>query len=71
MIQGEACYMIRELLREGVSVSEVARRTGRDRRTIRKIRDVPHHPTPQERRKRGSKLDPHEPYSRQRWQSAG
>ena len=30
MIQGEAWYMIRELLREGVSVSEIARRTGRD-----------------------------------------
>ena len=33
MIQGEAWYMIRELLREGLSVSEIARRTGCDRKT--------------------------------------
>ena len=38
MIQGEAWYMIRELLREGLSVSEIARRSGRDRKTIRKVR---------------------------------
>src|SRR2546425_1847883 len=66
MIQGEAWYMIRELLREGVSVSEIARRTGHDRKTIRKIRATAGHPTPQERRKRGSKLDPYKPYLRQR-----
>ena len=66
MIQGEGWYMIRELLREGLSVSEIARQTGRDRKTIRKVRDAPGHPGPQERRKRGSKLDPYEPYLRQR-----
>ena len=66
MIQGEAWYMIRELLREGLSVSEIARQTGRDRKTIRKVRDAPGHPGPQERRKRGSKLDHNEPYLRQR-----
>ncbi|MFQ5875052.1 MAG: IS21 family transposase, partial [Dehalococcoidia bacterium] len=66
MIQGEAWYMIRELLRQGLSLSEIARRTGHDRKTIRKIRDDPIHPTPQERRKRGSKLDPYKPYLRQR-----
>src|SRR3990172_8769009 len=66
MIQGEAWYMIRELLREGLSVSEIARQTGRDRKTIRKVRDAPGHPGPQERGKRGSKLDPYEPYLRQR-----
>jgi transposase len=66
MIQGEGWYMIRELLREGLSVSEVARRTGYDRKTIRKIRDAPGHPAPQERRKRGSKLDPYKPHLRQR-----
>lgn len=30
MIQGEGWYMIRELLREGLSVSEIARQIGRD-----------------------------------------
>jgi transposase len=66
MIQGEAWYMIRELLRQGLSVSEIARRSGYDRKTIRKIRDAAGHPQPQERRKRGSKLDPYKPYLRRR-----
>jgi transposase len=66
MIQGEAWYMIRELLRRGLPLSEIARRTGHDRRTVRKIRDEPGHPVPQVRRKRGSKLDPYKPYLRQR-----
>lgn len=66
MIQREGWYMIRELLREGLAISEIARRIGHDRKTIRKIRDAPGHPTAQERRKRGSKLDPYTPYLRQR-----
>src|SRR5437667_4180643 len=66
MIQGEAWYMIRQLLREGVSVSEIARRTGCDRKTIRKIREAASHPARQERRKRASKLDPYKPYLRRR-----
>lgn len=66
MIQGEAWYMIRQLLREGVSVSEIARRTGHDRKTIRKIRDAPGHPAGQERPKKGSKLDPYKPYLKRR-----
>lgn len=66
MIQGEGWYMIRELLREGLSVSAIARQAGRDRKTIRKIRDAPGHPPPQVRRKRGSKLDPYKPYLRER-----
>jgi transposase len=66
MIQGEAWYMIRELLRQGLSISEIARRTGHDRKTIRKIRNDPSHPTLQERRKQGSKLDPYKAYVRQR-----
>jgi DNA-binding CsgD family transcriptional regulator len=36
--------MIRELLREGLSISEIARQAGGDRKTIRKIRDAPGHP---------------------------
>lgn len=53
-----------------MSISEIARRTGHDRKTIRKIRDDPQHLTPQERRKRGSKLDPYKPYLR-RWAAMG
>ena len=66
MIQGEAWYMIRELLRQRLSMSEIARRTGYDRKTVRKVRDDPGYPTPRERFKRGSKLDPYKPYLRQR-----
>jgi len=66
MIQGEGWYMIRELLRQGLAVSEIARRTGHDRKTIRKMRDAPGHPALEIRRKRGSKLDPYKLYLRQR-----
>lgn len=66
MIRGEAWYMVRELLRDGVSVSEIARRTGLDRKTIRRIRDAEGHPIPQGRRWRPQILDPYAPYLRQR-----
>ena len=37
MLDLEERFMIRDLHRKGVSISEIARRTGRDRKTIRKI----------------------------------
>jgi transposase len=58
--------MIRELLRQGLSVSAVARQTGHDRKTIRKLRDAPQHPPPQTRGPRPRLLDPYAPYLRQR-----
>jgi transposase len=66
MIRGEAWYMIRELLRDGVSVSEIARRTGVDRKTIRRIRAQSGHPVPRSRPPRPRLLDPFAPYLRQR-----
>ncbi len=66
MIRGEAWYMIRELLRDGVSVSEIARRTGVDRKTIRRIRSQSGHPVPRRRPPRSRLLDPFAPYLRQR-----
>ena len=65
MLQGEAWYMVRDLLRLGVSVSEVARRTGYDRKTIRKLRDRPVHPPPLQRQ-RSRILDPYTGYLRER-----
>src|SRR5689334_4336444 len=65
MLRGEAWYMVRDLLRAGVSVSEIARRTGYDRKTIRKLRDQPAHPPPL-RRQRPKQLDPYAPYLEQR-----
>lgn len=66
MIRGEAWYMIRELLRDGVSVSEIARRTGADRKTIRRIRAQGGHPVPRPRPPRPQLIDPFGPYLRQR-----
>lgn len=66
MVQGEEWYMIRELLRQGLSISETARRTGHDRKTVAKVRDALSHPRPQVRRRRGSKLDPYKPYLEER-----
>ncbi|MFN8559744.1 MAG: IS21 family transposase, partial [Dehalococcoidia bacterium] len=66
MLRGEAWYMVRELLRTGVAISEIARRTGYDRKTIRRIRDQPGPPLPQGRAPRPSVLDPYAPYLRQR-----
>jgi transposase len=66
MIRGEAWYMVRELLRDGVSISEIARRTGYDRKTVRRIRDREGHPGVSRRRPRGSILDLYAPYLRRR-----
>ena len=41
MLALEERFMIRELYRTGVSISEIARRTGRDRKTIRQIATAP------------------------------
>jgi len=37
MLALEERFMIREMYRKGVSISEIARRIGRDRKTIRQI----------------------------------
>lgn len=66
MIHGEVWYMIRELLRQGVSISAVARQTGHDRKTVRKLRDASQHPPPQARGHRERLLDPYASYLRER-----
>src|SRR5579871_6563200 len=66
MLRGEKWYMIRDLLRDGVAISEIARRTGCDRKTIRKLRDQPAHPMPARRRPRPGLLDPYKSYLEQR-----
>ena len=37
MLTVEERFMIKEMYRKGVSISEIARRTGRDRKTIRQL----------------------------------
>ena len=51
--------MIRELYRKGVSISEIARQTGHDRKTIRKIVNGPLIPKKKERKQRERKIDPY------------
>src|ERR1700730_16684501 len=55
--------MIRELYRKGVSVSEIARRTGRDRKTIRQVVNAPDLLPPKPPRQvKACKIDPYAPY---------
>ena len=41
MLTVEERFMIKEIYRKGVSISEKARRTGRDRKTIRQVVTAP------------------------------
>lgn len=62
MLDVEERFVIRDLHRKGVSVSEIARRTGHDRKTIRKaIRELLQSERAP-RRQRSRKIDPYVPY---------
>lgn len=66
MLNVESRFMIKDLYRNGVTISEIARRTGHDRKTIRMIVLGPVNPLPQKRRARPSKLDAFKPYLERR-----
>jgi transposase len=70
MVNLEERYMIRDMHRKGISISEIARQTGRDRKTIRKIIQAGSKPDGDKpvrrRRKKGVKLAPFEGYLKQR-----
>ena len=38
MVRVEERFMVRDMHRQGVTVSEIARRTGYDRKTVRELR---------------------------------
>ena len=59
MLNVERRHVIRDLHRRGWSISAIARRTGHDRRTIRKVIAEPLLRTPKERKARPRKLDPY------------
>jgi transposase len=61
--------MIRELSRRGFSITEIARRVGCDRKTVRKYLMHPDQPRYTARPPRASKLDPFKPYLQQRLES--
>lgn len=65
MLCVEERFMIKEWHRKGVSISEIARRTGRDRKTIRKALGAPLD-VRQSRGPRQRKLDPYVAYLQQR-----
>lgn len=58
MLRVEDRFVIHELHKKGVSISEIARATGRDRKTVRSVIAGPLVPEPKERKRRTRKLDP-------------
>jgi len=66
MLRLEEFMDIQKLYQDGVSVAEIARRTGRDRKTVRKYLAQP--PRPYERRPSGWKIDGYRAYLRERWE---
>jgi transposase len=66
MLDIEERFMLKELYRKGVSISEIARQTGRDRKTIRKLVNAPLLAAPKPRQPKPCKIDPYVPYLEQR-----
>ena len=58
----EEFLMLRDLFNKELSISEIARRTGHSRGTVRKYLRSQVPPTPQERSKKPSKLDGYREY---------
>ena len=66
MLRVEDRFMIKDMHRRGMTISDIARITGHDRKTIRAIVNGPVNPPPKKRKKRASKLDPFVPYLEKR-----
>ena len=66
MIQGDEWFMIRQLFREGLTISEIARRTGRDRKTVRRVINSEGQPAYKPRPVVASKLEPYKDYVKER-----
>ena len=62
MVKVEDRFMIKELRRRGLAISEIARITDHDRKTIRAILKGPVSPPLQKRKPRAKKLEPYVPY---------
>ena len=54
--------MLRDLFNEGLSISEIARQTGHDRKTIRKYINIETPPLRKDRPEKPGKLDPFKDY---------
>ncbi|HKC73220.1 MAG TPA: IS21 family transposase [Chloroflexota bacterium] len=66
MLTVEEHFVIKDLYRRGVSISEIARRTGHDRKTIRQRLTAPLLAEQAPRAPRACKIDPYVPYLEQR-----
>jgi len=62
----EGFLVIRDLINQGLNKSEIARRTGYDRKTVRKYASAKTVPKPKPRAPKPSKLDPHKEYIQNR-----
>jgi transposase len=59
-------FMIKEMYERGMSISDIARELGIDRKTVRKYIHSPNPPSKSKRKQRKSKLDPFKPYLQKR-----
>lgn len=66
MLTLEQRFMIKDLYRQGISISEIARQTGHDRKTVRSAVQAPLRATPKLRVPKARKLDPYVPYLQER-----
>jgi len=66
MLKVEDRFMIRDLDRKGVSISDIARITGHDRKTIRAALKGQVNPPPKKRKAKAGKLQPFVPYIEKR-----
>ena len=66
MLNVESRFMIKDLHRKGVTISEIARRTGYDRKTIRAVVKGPVSAVSQKRKAKASKLERFVPHLKQR-----
>jgi transposase len=62
MLTVEEWIEMRYLYMKGLSISEIAKKTGRDRKTVRKYVLKKDPPESMKRKPRPSKLDPYKPY---------
>jgi transposase len=62
MLTGERFHMLRDLFDDGLSISEIARQTGHDRKTIRKYLNSEIPPMRKKKSRNPGKIDPYKEY---------
>jgi transposase len=66
MLKVEPRFMIKDMYRSGVTISDIARKTGHDRKTVRTTLKCSVDPPPKKRKARASKVGPFVPYLEKR-----